>query len=91
MYILKTIIDKYCKTKVTRMYACFVDFQNLKDFDRVVRTGTLFKLLRNGVETNFYKTIKSMYSSNKSCVRLEHKITDFSNENGYKTRRQSWS
>ena len=27
MFILKTIVDKYCNTKDGRVYACFVDFQ----------------------------------------------------------------
>ena len=75
MYILKTIIDKYCSTKDGRVYACFVDFQ--KAFDTVIHTGIKIKLLKIGVGTNFYNTIKSMYSSSKSCIKLEHNITDF--------------
>ncbi len=75
MYILKTIIDKYCSTKDGRVYACFVDFQ--KAFDTVIHTGIKIKLLKIGVGTNFYNTIKSMYSSSKSCIKLEHKTTFF--------------
>ena len=42
MFILKTIIDKYCNTKEGRMFACFVDFQ--KAFDTVI-LGIKLKLL----------------------------------------------
>ena len=67
MFILKTIIDKYCKTKEGRVYACFVDFQ--KAFDTVIHTGIKIKLLQNGISTHFYNIIKSMYSQSKSCVK----------------------
>lgn len=75
MYILKTIIDKYCNTKDGRVFACFVDFQ--KAFDTVIHTGIKIKLLKIGVGTNFYQVVKSMYTSSKSCVRVNSKITNF--------------
>ena len=75
MFILKTIIDKYCKTKEGRVYACFVDFQ--KAFDTVIHTGIKIKLLQNGISTHFYNIIKSMYSQSKSCVKIKDGITDF--------------
>ena len=43
MFILKTIINKYCNTKEGRMFACFVDFQ--KAFDTVILPGIKLKLL----------------------------------------------
>ena len=75
MFILKTIIDKYCKTKDGRVYACFIDFH--KAFDTVIHSGIKIKLLKIGVGTNFYQVIQSMYSSSKSCVRVSNGITDF--------------
>jgi hypothetical protein len=60
MFILKTIIDKDCKTKDGRVYACFIDFY--KAFDTVIHPGIKIKLLKMGVGTNFYKVIQSMYS-----------------------------
>lgn len=75
MFILKTIIDKYCKTKEGRVYTCFVDFR--KAFDTVIHTGIKIKLLKTGVGTKFYGIMKSMYASSKSSVRLDNNITYF--------------
>ena len=44
MFILKTIIDKYCNNKD-------VDFQ--KAFDTVIHTGIKIKLLENGTGHHF--------------------------------------
>jgi len=75
MFILKTIIDKYCNNKDGRVFACFVDFQ--KAFDTVIHTGIKIKLLENGIGHHFYNIIKSMYSQSKSCVRLNNTLTYF--------------
>jgi len=74
MFIIKCIIDKYCKTKDGKVYACFVDFQ--KAFDTVVHTGIKIKLLSIGVGSKFYEIIKNMYEVSKSCVKLQNHITD---------------
>ena len=75
MFILKTIIDKYCKIKDGRLFACFVDFQ--KAFDTIIHTGIKIKLLQIGVGSNFYNIIKNMYAQSKSCIRLNNRITNF--------------
>lgn len=74
MFVLKTIIDKYCNRKDGRVYACFVDFQ--KAYDTVIHAGIKIKLLEMGVGTLFYNTIKSMYSVSKSCIKVNNVITD---------------
>jgi hypothetical protein len=74
MFIIKCIIDKYCKTKDGKVYACFVDFQ--KAFDTVIHTGIKIKLLSIGVGSKFYEIIKTMYEVSKSCVKLQNHITD---------------
>jgi hypothetical protein len=51
MFIIKCIIDKYCKTKDGTVYACFVDFK--KAFDTVIHTGIKIKLLSIGVGSKF--------------------------------------
>ena len=51
MFILKSIIDNYCKSKDGRVFACFVDFQ--KAFDTVIHTGIKIKLLEIGVGSFF--------------------------------------
>ena len=75
MFILRTLLDKYCKCKDGRLFACFVDFQ--KAFDTVIHTGIKIKLLQIGVGSNFYNIVNSMYSLSKSCVRNQGHITDF--------------
>ena len=75
MFILKNIIDKYCRCKESRVYAYFVDFQ--KAFDTVIHTGIKIKLLEIGVGSLFYKIIKNMYLTRKSCVRINREITHF--------------
>ena len=75
MFILKCILDEYCKTKDGRVFACFVDFQ--KAFDTVIHTGIKIKLLKIGVGTLFYNIIKKMYEISKSCIRIQSDVTDF--------------
>jgi len=74
MFVLKTIIDKYCKCNNGRVFACFVDFQ--KAFDTVIHTGIKLKLLQIGVGSLFYN-IKNMYTYSKSCVKIDNCLTDF--------------
>lgn len=75
MFILKCIIDEYCKSKEGRVYACFVDFQ--KAFDTVIHTGLKIKLLDIGVGTLFYNIVKNMYSVSRICIRVDEGITKF--------------
>jgi hypothetical protein len=72
MFIIKCILDKYCKTKDGKVYACFVDFQ--KAFDTIIHTGIKIKLLSIGVGSKFYEIIKNMYEVGKSCVKLQNHI-----------------
>ena len=73
MFILKTIIDKYCNSKDGRVFACFVDFQ--KAFDTVIHTGIKLKLIDIGVGNKFYNIIKNMYEISSSSVRCGDLIT----------------
>lgn len=75
MFILKTILDKYCHTKEDRVYASFVDFQ--KAFDTVIHTGIKIKLIQNGISSHFYNIIKNMYSQSESCVKIKDRATNF--------------
>lgn len=74
MFILKTLIDKYCNKTGGRLYACFVDFR--KAFDSVIHDGLRLKLLALGIGTKFYNIIKDMYNSSQSCVRLSNGLTN---------------
>ena len=60
MFVLKTIIGKYCKCNNGRVFACFVDFQ--KAFDTVIHTGIKLKLLQIGVGSLFYNIIQNIYT-----------------------------
>ena len=50
------------------MYACFLDFS--KAFDSVWRVGLLYKLVLNGLSTEFIHLIKSMYEDLQLSVKL---------------------
>ena len=83
MFVIKTIIDKYCNNPGGRLYACFVDFK--KAFDTVIHTGIKLKLLDIGVGSSFYNIIKSMYEVSKSCVKVNENLTNsFSTHLGVK-------
>ena len=44
MFIIQTLIEKYCKKGKKPLYACFIDFQ--KAFDSIWHEAMLVKLLR---------------------------------------------
>ena len=75
MFILRTLIDKYCIANKTKLFACFVDFK--KAFDTVIHEGIKLKLLEIGSGSLFYNIIKSMYAVSKSCVKVNDKLTEF--------------
>ena len=60
MFIIKCIIDKYCKTKDGKVYACFVDFQ--KAFDTVIHTV---------LKSNFSQSelVQSFTKLSKTCMK----------------------
>ena len=65
------------------LFSCFVDFS--KAFDCVPR-NTLFDKLRTvGIKGHFLEVLISMYSNDKSAVKIENKITQtFLCHNGVK-------
>ena len=74
MFILKTLIDKYCSKAGGKLYACYVDFR--KAFDSVIHDGLKYKLLQLGIGTKFYNIIKGMYTNSQSCLRLGNELTN---------------
>ena len=54
------------------VYGCFVDFA--KAFDSVSRNSLLYKLTQTNIGGNFYKLIKSMYSSTKFRFKADNKL-----------------
>ena len=77
IFILKALIDKYVKSKSQRqrnmLFSCFVDFS--KAFDRVPRNKLFDKLRTVGIKGHFLEVLISMYSNDKSAVKIENKIT----------------
>jgi hypothetical protein len=64
MFILKCIIDQYCKTKDGRVFACFVDFQ--KAFDKVIHTGIKPQSVQNAESLSNFSCIPSADLDNKT-------------------------
>lgn len=81
VFILKTMIEKYCHHKDGKLFCCFVDFN--KVFDSIIHTGLKLKLLQLNVGSNFYKIISFMYDNSQACVKVGESLTE---EFFYKTR-----
>lgn len=74
IFILQSLVEKYCKILNQKLYVCFVDFE--KAFDRVSRNLLLHKLHSSGVKGNFWNILCSMYSDDKACIKLGNAVTD---------------
>ena len=74
VFILKTLIEKYCKDKNGRLFCCFIDFN--KAFDSVIHTGMKLKLLQMNVGTCFYKIITAMYENSQACIKVGDSLTE---------------
>ena len=75
IFVLKCIIDKYLKCGDSKLYACFVDFR--KAFDTVIHVGIMYKLQFQNINGYFYRILKSMYMSDKLCMKVDNKMTGF--------------
>ena len=65
------------------VFAAFIDLK--KCFDFIERNMMLYKLLLNNINGKLYNSIKSVYHSSESCVRLNGKLTSwFSCKTGVK-------
>ena len=74
LFILQQLLNKYTKQH-KKIYVGFIDYE--KAFDIVWQSGLIYKLYQYGVKGKFFKVIKSMYSSIKSCVKIdESSITE---------------
>ena len=77
IFILKALIDKYVKSKPKKsnnlLFTCFVDFS--KAFDSIPRGKLFQKLKLAGVTGRFLEILHSMYSNDKSSVKIENMLT----------------
>ena len=76
IFTLKILIDKCVKSKPQKhrnlLFSCFVDFR--KAFDCIPRQK-LFDILqrKEGVQGRFLDVLISMYSNDKSAVKIDNK------------------
>lgn len=75
IFILQSIVQKYCSKKGGRFYALYVDFS--KAFDTIPHGLLFYQLISKGVHGKILKVLRSMYSSLQSCVRTPHGLTEF--------------
>ena len=77
IFTLKTLIDKYVKSKPQKhqnlLFSCFVDFR--KAFDCIPWQKLVDKLRKEGVHRRFLDVWISMYSNDKSAVKIDDKLT----------------
>ena len=69
LFILKSLINKTVNCEKQKLYTCFVDFG--KAFDTVPQVALLLKLVRNGIDGNFYRLIKDMYNKTSLTVKVD--------------------
>ena len=80
IFIIKTLIDiEYVKSKPQKkqnlLFSCFVDF--IKAFDRIPRQKLFDKLRKEGIQQRLKQVLISMYSNDKSAVKIDNKLTQF--------------
>ena len=77
IFTLKTLIDKYVKSKPQKhrnlLFPSFVDFR--KAFDYIPRQKLVDKLNKEGVHGRFLDVLMFMYSTDKSEVKIDDKLT----------------
>lgn len=75
--VLKSMIDKYVKSKKRRgsklLFTCFVDFK--KAFDSIPRKTLFEKISKIGVTGNFFSLLVSIYINDESAVKVGDKVT----------------
>jgi hypothetical protein len=82
IFTLNSVLQNCINKENRSVYAAFIDFK--KAFDCIDRNYLLFKVLNEGIEGKLYWAIKSIYSKNEACVRLNtiHTTDWFSCDNG---------
>ena len=77
IFTLKTLIDKYVKSKPQKhqnlLFSCFVDFG--KAFDCIPRQKLDNQLRKEDVHGCFLDVLISMFSNDKSAVKIDDKLT----------------
>ena len=72
--IIQYLIQKYCHRQGKKLYGCFVDFS--KAFDTISREKLFEKLLKHGINGNFYNVIKNMYFNDETRIKVGDYLSD---------------
>ena len=67
LFTFQQLLHKYTKQH-KKLYVGFIDYE--KAFDSVWQSGMIHKLQKYGIQGKFLNVIKSMYSSIRSCVKI---------------------
>ena len=67
LFILQQLLHKYTKQH-EKLYVGFIDYE--KAFDSVWQSGMIQKLQKEGTKGKFLKVIKSIYTSIRSCEKV---------------------
>ena len=67
LFIFQQLLHKYTKQH-KKLYVGFIDYE--KAFDSVWQSGIILTLQKYGIQGKFLNVIKSMYSSIRSCVKI---------------------
>ena len=73
-FIIKYLTHRMLKQKRGKLYIAFIDFQ--KCFDTIDRTLLWNILKEKGIKGNLFNSLRSMYSSVKSCIRCNGTTSD---------------
>ena len=67
LFMLQQLLHK-CTKQHEKLYVGFIDYE--KAFESVWQSEMAYKLQKEGIKGKFLKVIKSMYSSTRSCVKV---------------------
>ena len=73
IFTLKTIIDKYTKSKKMRLYTCFVNLK--KAFDTVHRDLLLHKIVNLGISGHFFDVLSNMYQNSQAKIKIANMLS----------------
>ena len=74
LYVMDTVINTNLKNNKS-IFACFVDFS--KAFDLINRDQLMLQILNKNIDGKFYWSLKSLYSSTSSCLKINGELTNF--------------
>ena len=77
IFILTALAQKYLSKKRGRFYCIFIDFE--KAFDNVQHSQLWTALERINVDGKFLNILKSVYNNTRSCIKVNHILTEFFN------------